>query len=557
MSEYREPYDPNGWDVDAMSGVVHTSAKLPTFKSSLMGSTIFDEDSFFRHADALSKAVEAVPSAQSYGTISYMPTISGKNIVEWPGIDPRSLKKVCDENFAPKMIVQMRVNDVVRYSRISAQPWKPGWRLEMIDGSAHMTESQRREMRKAEAFLLNCNIETGMTQTVERDEMHLSSFDTYLRMLVRDSMRFDGMATWTQRDNAGRVVAFAALPSYLIRLCTREGFNGDPSKFAVLIDDTNNPRESFTRGELNWSVRNPRTDPEVAGYGYPEAGQSIKMIGAFENALNFNSDTFDKSTLPQGILLLKGDYWTQRQVDLLTRAWNNMKKGISKAWTFPAINVPKDGNMEIMSLKDLKGTDIFYKDHMNLVAGVFCATWNFPPQRLGYHPSGGTTDSAPPPDQSTAMIGDDDPGLSPLLISLENHINPILWSRWPEFRFTFCGKNPKEDAREYEARSQAQTQDERRAMADLPPTESLYPKEFKLLGKLMGLCPTDSNQTGAFTTLASIVLKAALGVDDSGNADDEKDRGAKTGEKRDPAKSEAHGAVSGVRRDSASEKGKS
>jgi len=37
---------------------------------------------------------------------------------------------------------------------------------------------------------------------------------------------------------------------------------------------------------------------------------------------------------------------------------------------------------------------------------------------------------------------------------------------------------------------------------------------------------------------------------------DEKDKGAKTGEKKDPAKSESHGHMSGVRRDSAAEKGK-
>jgi len=90
--------------------------------------------------------------------------------------------------------------------------------------------------------------------------------------------------------------------------------------------------------------------------------------------------------------------------------------------------------------------------------------------------------------------------------------------------------------------------------------EDLYPsddEDLKLLGKLMGLCPTDSNQTGSFTTLASIILKAKLGVEDgAGGGFGEKDKGSKTGEKRDPAKSEAHGATSGVRRDSAKEKGK-
>jgi len=256
---------------------------------------------------------------------------------------------------------------------------------------------------------------------------------------------------------------------------------------------------------------------------------------------------------------LKGDYWTQRQVDLLSRAWLNMKKGISKTWVLPAINVPKDGEMEVLNLNELKGTDVRYKDHMNMVAGVFCALWGFPSARLGYHPSGHTKDAEVNPDESTAIQGDDDPGLAPLLITLERVVNYLIWSRWPDLVFTFTGKNPKEDAREYEARSQARTMKERRAEADLQSLEDVLSKDATpaeiILARLMDQCPVDANQTGTYTTLASIVIKYILGIE-NGSEGDEKDKGAKTGEKKDPAKSESHGHMSGVRRDSAAEKGK-
>lgn len=545
-------FDPN---VDYAGSI--SKAKLPSYKDELFGGTFMSSDAYLNHANELAKGIAPVPQAQAYATLSILPTTSGSNVVEWPGLDPRSLKKICDENFAPQIITQMRLGDVLRYSQLSNHPWKPGWKVELMQGNTSPSDAQMRDKRDAVAFLTNCNSELGFTDTTGRDDLGLTSFQTFLAETVSNSMRFDNITTWTERDNADRIIAFAAQPSYLMRQCTRDGYNNKPEQYAVLLDETNKVQRAFTRKELIWTVRNPRTDQNVLGYGWPETEMATELIVSFQNALRLNASTFDKSAIPNGILLLKGDFWTQRQVDLLSRAWLNMKKGISKTWVLPAINVPKEGEMEILDLQDLKGTDVRYKDHMNMVASVFCALYGFPPQRLGYHPSGHTKDSEPSENESITIVGADDPGLPALLITLERHINQILWTRYPDLHFVFNGKNPKEDAREYEVRSQAWTLKERRAESDLPALK--YPTEFKLMGQLMDMCPTDANQIGAFVSLASIALKAALGIQEGGegaSGSDETNHSATTGEKLDPAKSEAHGHTSGVRRDSAKEKGK-
>ncbi len=251
------------------------------------------------------------------------------------------------------------------------------------------------------------------------------------------------------------------------------------------------------------------------------------------------------NSIPNGILMLKGMGWNQKQLDVLARIWTNMKSGVTKQWALPAVAVPKDGEMEILDLSRMKGLEAYYQDFMNMVAGAFCAVYKFPVQRLGYRISG-ARDPTRMPQESQGLVDETDPGLPVLLGQLETPINEyLLWSRWPHLKFGFTGKNPKEDAREYEERSLARTVKERRASADLPSLASEAPKEFKDVAELMDLCPTDPALAGVYQALVAAKLAAKAGAD--------KGPEAVMSRKVDAARSEEHGATSGVRRDSAKE----
>ena len=83
---------------------------------------------------AYAKALNAPPSAFSFGRISYAPdaAVNG-GVIQWPGINPDSLRKVARENIAPQLIIGMRVDDIIRYSSYSNHIWRPGWHIEAVD----------------------------------------------------------------------------------------------------------------------------------------------------------------------------------------------------------------------------------------------------------------------------------------------------------------------------------------------------------------------------------------------------------------------------------------
>ena len=537
-----EPFNPNG---DGKGPGIGKAI----FPSGGIGN--YDVDSyvqFFKsQGEALMKGdgINIPPSSQSFVTMSMMPDMSNSNIIQWVGVPPESLAKIASENIAPQMIIGMRIADILSYANLSNHPWKKGWRITHREADKNPTKEIRKDVILAENFILNCN--TQLTGG-ERDARGYTSFRQFLAALTRDTLIMDGMAVWTDRGDDGKVQAFKTVYSGNIRLAMPGGYMNDPSIFAVAVDQSGTIITTFTRDELVWYVRNPRSQPDVYGYGLSELQIGVRLIQGFQNAFDMNADTFQRNHVPNGMLLLKGVGWVQRQLDILTRVWNNMAAGISKRWQFPALVVPKDGDLSVLDLSDIRGKEAYYMDYMNLSIGAFCTVYRFPPHRLGYKASGKGPDSEMPNQTAMERIDEEDIGKEELLDHIELMINEyLLSSRFPHLRFEFTGKNQKQDAREYEERQLAMTMRERRANVGLGSLEDAA-KESKdeaiiAVGKAMDMAPIDPGVAGIFQALISSQGLTGKGVGPEGRIDP----------KIDPAESELHGGISGVRRDSAAE----
>lgn len=497
--------------------------------------------------DFIAKAISPPPSAFSFARISNMPDLYNKGVIAWPGIPPNSLAKIAKENVAPLMIIGMRVDDVYRYANYSKndEPWRPGWSIVLESNSIKQDNAIKRDIDEAVSFLLNCNSE--LKDFRERDKKELTSFRTFLGALTRDSLTFDGMAVWTDTDSKGRVKAFKALSAQNIRLANpKEGYLGNKDIFAVGVDETGNIKEEFSRYDLIWTVRNPRADSQIYNYGFSEIEQAVRLIQGFQNALDLNIDRFNRSSIPNGMFVFTGQGWVRAQLDRLARLFINMKRGVTKSWTIPIIMAPKDAKVDLLDFSNIKGSEIYYQDFMNLVVGAFSTIYRFPVNRLGYRASGKGPDNKQDIRESGPILSDtEDPGLAPLLDHIEHLVNMIVQTRWPHLRFVFRGKSPKEDAREFESRMLAMTVDERRTAVGLPPLhESDFVKKLDESQKkqlvMMGSCPIDPGLAGVYQMLVAQNVEDATG-------------GARFGAKIDPAESEKHGHMSGVRRDSAKE----
>jgi hypothetical protein len=410
-----------------------------------------------------------------------------------------------------------------------------------------------------------------------RDSDERVDFRKFLTEIVRNSLTYDGIALWTQTDSKKRIVSYVPLPAQNIRLLAKPkqneknyvdvrqatidwtGHNSKldadekndpnsrpPGSFACAVDDANNVIQWFTRNDLIWYTRNSRVDVEVGGYGFPEIEMSILLITGLTNAFQFNADLFDKNSIPKGMLVVKGP-WTQRQFDAIGRTWQNLQRGPRTDWTLPALQLTEKGSIELINLEPLRGQHAYYNLLVNLFIGALAAMYRFPAHKLGFKISG--TERDPKPDLPKQMIDTDDIGLTILLTHIENLINSYLISpRWPNLKFVFNAKSPREDERWYEARMLSATWDEKRGLVGLPPiSTTVKDKENKKIAELMGMCPTDPALVGAFQSL----IAAQKGQEGAGETP-----GSRFESKIDPAKSEDHGHMSGVRRDSRKEKGK-
>ncbi|MDE2232570.1 MAG: hypothetical protein KGJ90_00360 [Patescibacteria group bacterium] len=543
---------------------------IPGVEGIMHGASIINADAYHAALDALSKdlgvssyeaalkALGVPPTAFAYSRIEYMPDPNAQGILPWPGIAPEALGKIARENVAPQLIIGMRVDDVLRYSRYSTHNWKPGWRIEPVEHTESPSEATLKDIMDAKRFLWNSNIETGYAKARIRDDHRLTNFQRFLAAGTRDWLTYDGLAIWTDMDNGGKVKGYTLLPAGHIRLAAHHGYEGNPDIFAVGVDEGGKVIATFTREQLTFLCRNPRTNVEASGnlfangYGWSEIEISVRLIQGFQNVIDFNVDSFSRNSTPNGILTVHGV--TQRQLDFLNRLWTNMKRGITKAWALPVVGLQGDkAKMEVIDLSGVKGKEGYYEEWQNMLAGMFCTIYRFPVRRLGYRMSGKGRDTEPLPDSSGKAVDEDDPGLSPLLGHWETAINEyLLWSRWPHLRFVFTGANPKEDARAYEARRNAMTYREARLEAHLQPlTDQVKDKDMKVLAELLDMAPIDANLSGIHQSIAAAYIKAKLG----GGEGNEKSSEGEMTSGGDPAKKEAHGHQSGVRRNSASESG--
>ena len=502
------------------------------------------------------KAIDIPANMMSFARMSYMPDATNSGILQWPGVHPEALRKIVRENIAPNLIIGMRCDDMVRYSQVSNHPWKPGWRIEVFQGEKHPTSDDKSKIKEAENFLCNSSMKFDYNEALERDNENLTDFQRFLIAGTRDSLTFDGLAINTERDGSGRVIQYGLLPAGNIRLVGPAGYLANPDAYAVAVNEGGVVQRAYSREELIWTTRNVRVDPEYAvsltrGYGYPEIDQSLRLIQGFQNVIDYNCDIFQKSGIPHGILLLTGNGWLQKQVDVLMRMWRNLKAGITKALALPVLAAPQNADVKVIDFSRIKGDEALYQDMLNLMIGAFCAVYRFPVHRIGYRISGKGPDTKQDPLGQAAMVDNDDVGLISLLSFWSKVINEnFIWPRWPNLRFVFTGMNPKEDAREYEFKKNAMTWKEARAEADLPELTKVVSKDLKELAELMEMAPIDPNLSGVFQSIAAAFIK---GEAREGVGLEAESLGSTMQSKKDPARSETHGHTSGVRRNSASE----
>lgn len=252
----------------------------------------------------------------------------------------------------------------------------------------HMTTPAETEfIKELENFILNCGrLEKNPYSRQERDD-----FEGWLRKIVRDTLTLDQIGTEIVYDYAGLPFEFYAVDAATIRIAAddryvgvntswtdRDGFvphtpqrfgnlwagqryGHQPSKPVDFVQVVNGQIENvWSRDELMFGVRNPRTDIYMQGYGYGEIEQALTIITSHLFAEQYNVNFFKQGCVAGDtpVHTAKGIIPIEELTETGSfKVWNGHTWVVSDAVFSgykPAVNVRLQNNFQITTSPDHK-----------------------------------------------------------------------------------------------------------------------------------------------------------------------------------------------------------
>lgn len=231
-----------------------------------------------------------------------------------------TLRRVAGQLSIISAIINTRAAQVAAF----AQPYRwtksLGFTIRHKDSDRQTTPAEVEFIKELEQFILNCGrSERNPFSRVPRDD-----FEMFLRKMVRDSLTLDQCCAEIVPDKVGLPYEFYALDASTVRIAAddryvginssyqnRTGFVPDmPSRFLGLWEGRKYGEENgekpisfvqvingqienvYSRDELMFGVRNPRTDIWIQGYGYSELEQLITIVTSHLYAEEYNRRFF-------------------------------------------------------------------------------------------------------------------------------------------------------------------------------------------------------------------------------------------------------------------------
>lgn len=335
-------------------------------------------------------------------------------------------------------IRQTRLNQVSNFCNFTYDKFEPGCRLRMRHGRDEPTRSDRDNMRRMQDMLEQCS-------AVDVDARLTEGLDTFVRKFLRDSMTYDQASIEMISGRDGRPTRWLVPDAKTIRLA-------NPTKlyptldldepYAVQVIDQQVVKQ-FSRRNLAFCVRNPRTDIRSFGYGESEVEMLISALTSLMFSTQHNDAAFKNGANVSGILNVKG-VMPDVQLKVFRAQFYQMLSGPRNAHRLPIMN--QDG-LDWIDFKR-SNRDMEYAAWIDFLIKIICAVFCLDPIEVNfkYASSGGKSmfEGA----SKSKVAESKDRGLRPLLRFMERNINRnIVWPINPAYSFEFTGLDlltPKE-----------------------------------------------------------------------------------------------------------------
>lgn len=452
-------------------------------------------------ADDMQKALPAYPSTPAdVGSMQYNPVdISNSYMMDSTGVAAESKRGLDFEQLRAMAripliaaIINTRMNQVAEFAAPCHSGNSIGFQIRLRDRAAPPTDEQRKTIDDIYKFMTTCGD--------PRLDFE-SNFESFLRMLTKDSLMFDTACFEVARTRGGQVCGFLNVDAATIRrakLTEQEKEAGRRDQDGVhFVQVVNNKIVSeFGVKDLCFGIRRPRTDIRFKGYGEPELELCIGLLTNLLNAENFNAANFTNGISASGIVAIKTSMNPQL-FRAFRREFYQMLSGSANAKKTPLIQLSPDNDEDVKAI-NLSATnkEMEFQAWLNHIMKQICAIWSIDPVEVGFSfGDTGVSSSLTQGGPAEKVLMSRERGLRPILRAIEYWLNKyVIHELDPEMELIFTGLDSETPGQklkmDIDKVHSFVTVNEIRALYDLPPIEGgdiILDPNFNKMPKMEGV----------------------------------------------------------------------
>lgn len=377
-------------------------------------------------------------------------------------------------------IIQTRCYQVGAFSSPYRLTKSIGYEVRHVDPSRKTTDSDKEKIQSIERFIYNCGSDKENPYSDKR--YYRDDFETFLKKVVRDSLTYDALTFEIVPSRGGSPFEFAAVDSATIRIASKDtGYFGDVSSrkppvnrqsvydefmpfnsLRLTKEQIERPayvqvvngqiHEVFTREELAFGVRNPRTDMLIRGYGTAETEMIINTITSILYAEEYNARIFKNGAHPKGILNFKGDEMAPEMLEAFKRQWQANVSGVNNVYRTPIL---QSEGIEWIDMQK-SNADMEYGAWLEYLIKICSAAFQIDPAEINFDLSGGVSQTPLfESSQEWKLKASRDKGLKPLLKFVAKMINKHIVEKIDKnFVFDFVGLDELTEQEKHQLRTE-------------------------------------------------------------------------------------------------------
>ncbi|MEC0169903.1 phage portal protein [Paenibacillus graminis] len=369
-----------------------------------------------------------------------------------PSLLPFSVLRNMAKVPAIAAIINTRLNQVARFARRPRYEGDLGFRIGFKNPKQSMSRAAQSRAFELEEFFLR----TGNWGNPERKD----NFNQFLRKITRDSLTLDAVAWENVFTRGGQITEMFAVDAATIELLptspTSEIYQptsyqavtsiGAAGPIAYVQRVDGRITAEYSRQELTYLIRNPRTDIAYADFGFSELETLIEIVTGIVNGVRYNTSYFSFNSLPQGVLEVIGKY-EEEDIEAFSRHWKTLTEGAQGKWTVPVMAMEEGNGFKFTPFKN-SNQDMQFNEFLEFLFNLACAVYQIDPNEVGFKSWTSGKSMSQSDNTAEKMDSSKDKGFIPLMYFLSDGFNANVLDRIaPEFALFWAGLDEEEEER--------------------------------------------------------------------------------------------------------------